>query len=283
MNKQLTWFSRSGVVLGRVGPVGDISAPALSPDGRNVAFGMNGDLWVTDLVRNATPTRFTVDSTGPYYPAWSPDGRYIAFTSSRSGAPSLYVKASSGAGAERQLIPRGIGPFSWTAAGLTYFVSTDSTGDDAYLLRFGRDTTAVPFLVTRFNEYEHRPSNDGALAVYVTEESGTPEVWLTTMPASDMRLRVSTAGGVQPIWSADDREITYLALDGKVMAVSISRSPRIRLDVPRPLFQANAEIKFVRTSYQPSADGQRILVNSYVNVGSHTIAVITNAYQLLKR
>ncbi len=56
--------------------------PTASPDGRRLVFQAVGRLWVMDLP-DGTPRRLTPDSFDPleYSPAWSPDGRWIAFTS----------------------------------------------------------------------------------------------------------------------------------------------------------------------------------------------------------
>jgi len=81
--------------------------PALSPDGKQVAFAWNGekednyDIYVK-LVDAGTPLRLTTDPQPDYAPAWSPDGRYIAFLRwSRAGAEVLVVPALGGS--ERKL------------------------------------------------------------------------------------------------------------------------------------------------------------------------------------
>ena len=115
-SKQLTWVDRSGRILARAGAPGNIFAPALSPDETKVSYGLDRNIWIADLTRPGTPTRLTADSTSAYYPVWSPDGRQIAFTSVRTGAPELYVRLASGAGEEKRLVG-GIGAVEWTIDG----------------------------------------------------------------------------------------------------------------------------------------------------------------------
>ena len=98
---QLAWFDREGKPAGVVGSPVDYNHPALSPDGKRVAFDSvnsqtsNRDVWLLELARG-TISRLTFDLDLDRYPVWSPDGNRIVFTSNRSGIADLYQKAASG-------------------------------------------------------------------------------------------------------------------------------------------------------------------------------------------
>lgn len=66
-----------------------ILTPTLSPNGERVAFVALNDLWVMRI--GQSPRRITNDSAYQTDPAWSPDGRYIAYSSDKAGTQDLYV------------------------------------------------------------------------------------------------------------------------------------------------------------------------------------------------
>lgn len=66
-----------------------ILTPTLSPDGERVAFVALNDLWVMRI--GQSPRRITNDSAYQTDPAWSPNGRYIAYSSDKAGTQDLYV------------------------------------------------------------------------------------------------------------------------------------------------------------------------------------------------
>lgn len=75
--------------------------PALSPDGKTVAFCYLGDIW-TAPATGGTATRLTIHEAHDQLPVWSPDGKSIAFSSKREGNYDLFVVPADG-GRARQL------------------------------------------------------------------------------------------------------------------------------------------------------------------------------------
>ena len=73
-----------GKQLGRVGPVSVMANPALSPDGKRVAFDSNDfkannvDVWILDLGKGSG-SRFTFNPAEEVTPVWSRDGDTIAY------------------------------------------------------------------------------------------------------------------------------------------------------------------------------------------------------------
>jgi len=272
---QLTWFDRSGQRLETVGPAGWNLAPALSPDDTKVAVGRDGDIWVLDLVRGGE-TRLTTDAGTEAWPLWSPDGSHILFQRGLTG--TLVQKPSSGVGTEEVLLESAVAPFGWSADGrfVTYMAWGATTLGDLYTLSMGKERKTQPYLQTKFQEAENQLSPDGKMMAYDSFDSGRYDIYVQTFPPSHERWHISTAGGTQPAWRSDGRELFYLGLDRRLMAVDITTTPRFHAGVPRALFRLAGPTGAVRNSYSPSRDGQRFLVNSYVEDTTSTIAVLLN-------
>jgi Tol biopolymer transport system component/imidazolonepropionase-like amidohydrolase len=74
-------------------PVRGLMHPAVSPDGKQVAFAALGDLWLAATTGGeVTPERLTNDRFVEIDPAWSPDGTRLAFSADRSGSMDLWVR-----------------------------------------------------------------------------------------------------------------------------------------------------------------------------------------------
>lgn len=69
--------------------------PAISPDGKTVAFSYKGDIW-TVPANGGQARQITTNPTYDAYPVWSPDSRQIAFASSREGSLDVYVVGKDG-------------------------------------------------------------------------------------------------------------------------------------------------------------------------------------------
>ncbi|MCK4557793.1 MAG: PD40 domain-containing protein, partial [Candidatus Aminicenantes bacterium] len=75
--------------------------PAISPDGKHIAFSYMGDLWVVSS-QGGKATRLTDHVAYDREPIWSPDGQWLAFTSNRNGNNDVYILKAQG-GIPRQL------------------------------------------------------------------------------------------------------------------------------------------------------------------------------------
>ncbi len=274
--KRLTWFDRSGARLETVGREWNYVAAVLSPDDSRVAVGRDGDIWIIDLSRGAEYP-LTSGPAVDFYPVWSPDGRYVAYSSGPKSGSKLYRTLSSGTGEPELLIATGHNlAFNWSAGHIALFRMSPETLEDIYVLPVDGDQEPIPYLQTQASEHECHLSPDGQWMAYVSESSGRPEVYVETFPASDLRVPISSSGGVQPIWRSDGQELFFMTLDGTLMAVPVRKEPTFKAGAPEPLFQTNAQVWAARNSYSPTRDGRSFLVNVDPEIEVSTTAVVLN-------
>ena len=290
---QPLWFDRGGKQIGSLGAAGLYFTLWLSPDERQAAVdrtdtqtGTN-DIWLFDS--RGIPSRFTTDPASDSNPLWSPDGSRIVFTSNREGVSNLYQKVASGVGNEEVLLKSSEEkwPDDWSSDGqfIVYQTFNPKTKWDLWVLPMSGDRQPFPFLQTEFNEQQAQFSPDGKWIAYTSNESGAPEVYAQTFPASGGRVRVSTGGGNQPRWRRDGRELFYIAADRKLMAVDVKLGATFEARVPKILFGTRVlSLTGFRNTYAVTADGQRFLINSTIEETDATpISVVVNWTAGLKR
>ena len=293
-NSQLTWFDRSGATRGSVGVPND-AQPRVAPDGRRVVFmrpiahGVN--LWLLD---GACTSRLTFGANPDLDPVWSPDGTRIAFNSGRSGAFDLYQKLVNGVVGEAQPLPisgqaKILGfPTSWSPDGrfLLYTSRTQQTGADLWVVPMVGAHTPSVFLNTPFDESNGVFSPDGRWVAYESNESGRFEIYVrpfhppgakdSSAASGAMQWQVSTAGGIEPTWQRDGKEIDYIDPSGAMMAAPITESgTTFAAGTPVKLFQTHilggGEDVLDATQYDVAPDGRFIITT----VPESTAAPIT--------
>ena len=289
VERQFVWLDRSGKELGTVGDAATEKLyPSASPDLGQLAFfslvNGNVDIWLLDT-RRSVLRRFTDYVGVDLFPVWSRDGWRIAFGSDHNGKPGLYEKSTTGADTEELLLPGEAG---------NVVASDWSPRDDVLLFQRDQDLWALPMrgserkpfamTQTEFEEREGKFSPDGRWIAYVSNSSGPFEVYIQPFPGPGQQVRVSTRGGAQVQWRADGRELFYIALDGKLMAVPIDMSANgqsVTPGIPVPLFTTRVG-RIIGPGgsgpqYVVSADGQRFLMSTLVQDGSSSpIRVIVN-------
>ena len=137
-----------------------------------------------------------------------------------------------------------------------------------------------------YDEIEGQFSPDAKWVAFVSTDSGRPEVFVQSFPDARSRTQVSTTGGTQVRWSADGKEIFYLAPDGKLMAVSVPLGgPTPDVKLPVALFQTylanGTNVVGNKPQYAVSRDG-RFLLNAAVESPSAPIVVSVNWMKTLK-
>jgi Tol biopolymer transport system component len=130
------------------------------------------------------------------------------------------------------------------------------------------------------NATEGQLSPDGKWVASVSNESGRPEVFVQSFPDGRMRTQVSTGGGTQVRWSADGKEIFYLAPDGKLMAVMLTAGgSSLNMQLPKALFETHlatgTNVIGNKPQYAVSRDG-RFLLNAAIESASSPIVIAVN-------
>src|SRR5262249_57547932 len=133
------------------------------------------DIWVIGVSEGGM-TGFNFDPANDISPIWSPDGTRIAFTSPRKGTLNLFLKSSSGAGAEELLLatPFTNIPPDWSRDGrfVLYQTGDPKTGWDLVALPMMGDRQPIVVVNTPFEEREGQFSPDGRWVAYHSNESG---------------------------------------------------------------------------------------------------------------
>jgi tricorn protease-like protein len=206
----------------------------------------NRDIWVIDLQR-LVPQRVTFDAGADWSPVWSPDGSRLMFAASRSmdTVNRILEKSSTGAGDETRIDVGNTSsiPVNWSLDGqyLTYSrMRANGNSYDMWVLSLSGDRTPRPFLESTFDRIQARISPDSKYVAYSTNESGTFQIVVQTFPdPNGGKWQISGEGGVEPKWRRDGKELYYLALDGKMMAVPITAAASFNAGKPATLFQTS--------------------------------------------
>ena len=265
---RLLWRDRTGRELESVGDPGVYNNPAISPTGDRLAYNLadprtaKQDVWIRDLSRGVA-SRFSLGPGDNVRAVWSPDGASIVFTSDRGGSQDLYEKSTRGQSTEKLILHSDENKFasSWTRDGRYIGFTSQSPKTNLDIWAFPSFGDRKPIAISNGPFSEKLPvfSPGGDHVAYVSNESGRDEIYVQTFPEAGGRWQVSTAGGGDPSWRGDGKELFYRSLDQKLMAVEIRTTGEFQAGIPKVLFAATVVQGANRNRYSPFPDGQRLI------------------------
>jgi dipeptidyl aminopeptidase/acylaminoacyl peptidase len=249
---------------------------ALSPDGRRAAVSVfdperwSRDIWLYDI-ESGRRERFTFDEASDFAPVWSPDGSKLAFSSQRTNV-DLYEKSTRVSDNEHLLLGGELGKFaeSWSRDGrflLYVFGGAAFNRSDIWALPLFGEQKPFEVLQTPFVENQGRFSSDGKWIAYTSNKSGTFEIYVAAFPKPAEQKVISAAGGMWPRWNRDGTEIFYLDPNNTLTAVTVGvEGSGFTAGNARPLFKVHPrpQVRLDAYPYDVSPDGQRILVNNFI-------------------
>jgi hypothetical protein len=132
--------------------------------------------------------------------------------------------------------------YDWSRDGrfILYGVTADpKTGGDLSALPLTGDRKPFSVVQTSFEEFGGQFSPDERWLAYASNESGRFEIYVRPFPGPRAKWQVSTAGGTQPRWRRDGKELFYVAPDNRLMAVLVglaADAPTVDVGPPVALF-----------------------------------------------
>jgi eukaryotic-like serine/threonine-protein kinase len=277
--RQLTVFDRQGKVVSTVGQPGLLVQPGMSPDGKSIVVMKsdtstgNQDIWVYDLA-TGNGTAITQDTPPDNAPIWSPDGRYVAYVSTRESYAGIYRKSADGKAPEELL-------FRYTpGAGM---VLTDWSPDGKFITfhtgvlllvpvttnQPALERKAIEWLREDFDALQGRFSPDGRYIAFLSNEADPDKLEVYVRPFDPNKpeipagpaVRVSKNGAIGMIsWREDAKEMYFMTRDWEVMTVDITTTPTFQAGTPKLLFKMQGPLPGNPGQWKNvSRDGQRFI------------------------
>jgi Tol biopolymer transport system component len=271
-DRQLTWFNRQGEIVGRPGEPAPYGTMKVSPDGSRAVVVQidrgNADLWIVDLTSGGS-TRFTFDPGTDSQPAWSPDGRHVAWMSNRGGKWGLYRKAADGSGNDELLAAaEGISNLTdWTQNGFLIF----TLGGNLHALPVNADAsgnrTPIRIIESTGRERGAYVSPDSRWIAYISNETGRDEIYIQPFAVgankTSGKYQVSRGTRGMARWRGDSKELLFVNGEGEVVSVDVASGAAFQASAPKTLFQMPLELLSnlnPGTLADATRDAQRLLM-----------------------
>jgi dipeptidyl aminopeptidase/acylaminoacyl peptidase len=263
----LLWIHRDGTREPLSFDDSAFSHAQISPDGKKIAASRivagSYDIWLYDLERGLEE-RLTRQGNN-FKPVWHPDGQRIAFASTRGGTFDVYQRELDSSSSEEALLEGPIDeePWSWSADGslLAFSEITPDAGHDIWLVDLGGASSKKPLVQTPFPDVAARISPDGKWVAFSSALSGRFEVYVQSTLDTGGRIRISTEGGTQPLWSPTTNELYFRSRARAMMVRYEADGDEFEASAPAVLFTLPVHIVGLdQLTWDVARDGERFLV-----------------------
>jgi eukaryotic-like serine/threonine-protein kinase len=283
VNRELAWFDLSGKEIdhwGEPAPYlgGKFFAATQTALLLRATSGGGYSVWISDVGRK-TVNRLTQDSDRAGFGAVSPDGKDVWISTTTGYVSTLTRKSLSAAGTEEKVLDNFNGnltlfDISRDGRYLLFNHQDPKTDFDIYTMDLQGEKKLVPVLNGPSAERNGHVSPDSKWLAYISNETGTEELFVTSFPVPGSRWQVSSGGATSPgEWSADGNNLRYRKGE-KIFNVEVHSgaskpdfsTPRELLSLPTSiidiaLFADDKRILAVR----PSGDSTPVPVDFVLN------------------
>ncbi len=288
----------TGKILGPVGEPGPYANPQLSPDGTKIAVLVrnqrsdSASLSIMDIARGVvTPLLNPSGRTRVNGYIWTPDSKSVVFSANLGEVNryDLYIKPVNGGEAERLLLKMDsdVYPNAVSSDG-RYLMFTKygskSTKNDVWLLPLRGDGKPLPLVATPAEEAGTDISHDRRWMMYLSDESGRPELYLTTFPVPHGKWQISTNGSRGGGFQANNKRLAVVDADGSVRVMTFDGSgEEPKLGKPEPALGGGSLSAFVSGGATVTPDWKRMVVARRLEAGAPRITLVTNWTEELKK
>jgi serine/threonine-protein kinase len=291
----LVWVDRQGRETPLKAPARRYLYPRVSPEGTRVAAGIrtddgsgSEDIWIWSMT-SETLSQLTSGKGRHIYPTWTPDGHRIAFGTTLIDEPGIWWQAADGSAPAEQMVQETAVPTSFTPS-----------GDKLVMNRFSKEPLGVltigakrppDSVTTGTADRNGEVSPNGRWLAYESDGAGTTQVFVRPFDTKQTRRwQVSTAGGRNPLWRRDGRELFFVDPMGTLMRVAVTDALEWTASLPAKLIDGRYSLSLSGIAgrlYDVSRDGQQLLVLKPVSTpneqrGPDRIVIVQNWFEELK-
>ena len=243
---------------------GPYRTPRISPDGTQLAFDADQQIWVYDFVRASVPRLLTFAGRN-VFPVWA--GQYIIFQSSLESEVALYRQAADGTGVSERVTKSEPGilnvPFSVDPSGTVLAVlhAKGLLGSNSISFLSLSGNSRVPEPLTDVPSSNAAFSPDGRWLAYSVPVGDRYQVFVRPYPGLKATYQVTDNGNF-PVWSRNGKQLFFVRPPARFFSVDVQTNSSFSTDQPvqLPITGTVHDFRNDPKNYDVTPDGKFVVV-----------------------